>query len=92
MSKFTDIIKAIFAADKLLHCFVCFFIAAVAGAIVAYAGIFGWLSAVIAFTIMWIASIAKETIDATSDWRDIVAGVIGGIVPLVLTVIKGLSQ
>lgn len=81
MSKFTDIIKAIFAADKLLHASACFIIAALVGGI--ECRIDG-----INLDVYWIAPLAamlagvgKEFLDGIRyhgfDWRDLVADAIG---------------
>lgn len=54
------------------------------GMVVAIAGQFGWLPALIAFVVMWILSIVKEDLDSEVNWMDVLAGVAGGAIALAL--------
>lgn len=78
-SAYSKVIEKI-GIDKIAHC-------TVYGMVVAIAGQFGWIPAIVAFMAMWILSIIKEGIDAKEDWLDVLAGVIGGIIALAAALI-----
>lgn len=57
------------------------------GLVVGAAAAFGWFPALMAFVAMWILSVVKEMIGNHDKW-DIVAGVVGGIIPLLCALLK----
>lgn len=80
MSKLNDIIGKI-GVDKFAHL-------GIAGFIVAASGLFGWIPATIAFVAVSVAGVIKELSDERADWFDFLAGEIGAVVALALTVIS----
>lgn len=79
MSKVNDIIGKI-GVDKFAHL-------GIAGFIVAAAGLFGWIPASIAFVAVSVAGVIKELSDERADWFDFLAGEIGAVVALALTIV-----
>lgn len=57
------------------------------GFIVALAGMFGFIPSVVACVVMWMLSILKEGFDGKCDWYDVIAGVTGGGLALIISAI-----
>lgn len=77
----SDKIVEKFGMDKIAHF-------ALFGFIVALAGIFGLIPAIVAYLAMAFASCFKERADSVFDDNDIYAGVLGGFIAILVTLIR----